>query len=183
MSGKYRDNIPRSFVSIVSYFPSEVVAAAGDSRRTAEGDEGLCVCPKCWQPLLHLMKKQHHHSFNHPHFVWCRLRGQLIDVFGPRFSKEAGWVRKVTVEVWKGRHLGSNSSSSGSRARPRRRFHSRTAHHSHQLKKVKCAYFIRVSVAVCILDGCWYKVFISALKSAYNLSYHLQYEPSRLRSG
>lgn len=45
MSVKYRDNILRSFF-IISKFPSEV-AAAGDSRRTAEGDEGLCVCPKC----------------------------------------------------------------------------------------------------------------------------------------
>lgn len=63
MSVKYRDNILRSFF-IISKFPSEV-AAAGDSRRTAEGDEGLCVCPKCWQPLLHRWKNNIIHLTSH----------------------------------------------------------------------------------------------------------------------
>lgn len=136
----FRERAVHVFISSLS---SSEAAAAGASRRTAEGDEGLCVCPKCWQPLLPRWKK-HHHSLNLLHFVWCRLRGQLIDVLLYDSLKVAGWVRKVTVEVWRGRHLGS-SSSSGSRARPRRRFHTHTARHSHQPKKVKSACLLLLS--------------------------------------
>lgn len=157
---KYRDNIPREELHGFISSSSSKGAAAPASRCTAEGDEGLCVCPKCWQPLLPQMKK-YHHSLNLLHFVCV---DSWLMFFALRSSEEAGWVRKVTVEVWKRRHLGSRSSSSGSRARLRRRFPKRTARRSHQPKKVECVYVILISLQVWILDGYWCKMQINYFK-------------------